>query len=305
MNPRERTLRLALFGALLLIAAAVPAGAAGPEEPRPTGNLRVDLVGLSALRTGPLLQDVTSPSPLPSRKSIWIAAGLSVLVPGAGEFYAESYWKAALFFAVEVAVLAVAYSYDRRGNTQTDSYREFANRNWSVVKYAQYAQTLAPPENTYTWRIQGTEGMDPFDRPWTQVNWAELNRMERDIAVTPPSQYYSHTLPPYGDQQYFELIGKYPQFNQGWNDAPPAFNYGDPLTPKFLYYSGERGKANEYYTNATRWVTIAIVNHLLSALDAAWSAAMFNSAQATMGMRVVPAGDGYATVAVLRVEVPF
>jgi hypothetical protein len=98
--------------------------------------------------------------------------------------------------------------------------------------------------------------MNEFDRPWTQVNWAELNRMERDIAG-----YYSHTLPPYGEQQYYELIGKYPQFNQGWNDAPPSFNYGDALTPNFVYYSGERGKANSLYASASRWVTVVIISH--------------------------------------------
>jgi hypothetical protein len=28
----------------------------------------------------------------------------------------------------------------------------------------------------------------------------------------------SHRLPPHGDQQYYEMIGKYHQYSPGWND---------------------------------------------------------------------------------------
>jgi hypothetical protein len=269
-----------------------------------TGNLQVDFFGLTALRDGPalepLLQSDAGGSADPSRRSPWLASGLSLLVPGTGEFYAGSYWKAALFFAVEVAALAVAYSYDRRGDQQTDRYQDFANRHWSVVKYAKYAETLVGATPQFNWRVPGTEGMDEFDRPWTQVNWSELNRMERHIAG-----YYSHTLPPYGEQQYFELIGKYPQYNQGWNDAPPSFNYGDPLTPNFQFYSGERGKANEYYSSASGWVTAVIINHVLSAIDAAWSAHLHNRAQASVGVRMIPTQDGYAPMTRLTVKYSF
>ena len=261
-----------------------------------TGNLQVDLFGMRELASGPAVQKEVVGSAMPSRKSLWLAAGLSTLVPGAGEFYSESYWKAALFLAIEVAALGVAYSYDRRGDEQTDRFQDYANQHWSVVRYAKYAETLVG-QTKYNWRVPGTEGMDEFDRPWTQVNWAELNRMERDIAG-----YYSHTLPPYGEQQYYELIGKYPQFNQGWNDAPLSFNYGDALTPNFVYYSGERGKANSLYASASRWVTVVIINHVLSAMDAVWSAHLYNRAQASVGMRVIPTQEGYTTAGVLTLH---
>ncbi len=292
-------LTAAFLGVMTLLTMPAYAGAEGDRADRPTGNLQVDLFGMKELHNGPVLQEGVTPQPMPSTRSLWLAAGLSALIPGAGEFYAESYWKAALFFAVELTALGIAYSNDRRGDQQTDRYKDFANQHWSVVRYAKYAETLSPGK-TYNWRIPGTEGMGEFDRPWTQVNWAELNRLERDIAG-----YYSHTLPGYGEQQYYELIGKYPQYNQGWNDSPASFNYGDPLTSNFLYYSGERGKANTYYTNSSRWVTIAIINHILSAVDAAWSASLFNRAQATVGMRVMPTQEGYTTAGLLKVHLEF
>ena len=219
------------------------------------------------------------------RKSPWLAAGMSILVPGAGEFYAGDYWKSAAFFAVDVALWIFAYNYDKKGDRQTDFFQNFANQNWSVVKYAQYAQdNLTPPNGPYNWLIPNTEGRPPWDR----VNWSELNRMEQDIGG-----YYSHVLPPYGQQQYYELIGKYPQFNQGWDDSGPTFNYGDPLTPHFLWYADQRGQANRYYEKATTFVTIALVNHVVSAFDAAFSAASWNKKlQASLDTQAVPTAWG-------------
>jgi len=75
-----------------------------------TGNARIDLIGRMDLADEPRIQDETSPQIETHRKSPWLAAGMSVLVPGAGEFYTESYWKSAAFFAVEVAAWVIAYT---------------------------------------------------------------------------------------------------------------------------------------------------------------------------------------------------
>ena len=126
--------------------------------------------------------------------------------------------------------------------------------------------------------------------------------MERWVAAN-GGQWYSHTLPPYGEQQYYELIGKYPQYNQGWDDAPPNFNYGDPLTSNFIYYSGERGLANEYYRKRSTAVTVVVINHVLSAADAAWSVSIFNrDLEARAGLRLIPTGAGLEGMPVLRLS---
>lgn len=270
---------------------------------RLTGNARVDFLGQSALE--PALQEAGSQQDvIRSYKSPWLAAGLSLAIPGSGELYTGSYWKSAAFLALDVAMWALAYSNDKRGDRQTDSYQDYANRNWSVVKYAMYAEGLVPAGSTYSWRIPGTEGRNPFDRPWEQVNWAELNRMERAIGATGPGQYYSHTLAPYNDQQYYEMIGKYQQFNQGWNDAPPSYTYPEPVTPNFTFYSKERGKANDYYTAASTFVTVAIINHVLSSADAAWSAHSANSIRADLGLRRLDGSLSSLRVPTLRLSYP-
>ncbi len=260
-----------------------------------SGNLRVDLTGLERLGGPPAKQD--KEIEVEGEKSVWLAAGLSAIIPGAGEIYAESYLKGSIFFLADVALWGLAYHFDKKGDDQTDFFQGYADQHWNVVRYADFAETHFISSGSYAWRIPGAPNDAP---PWQRVNWDELNRMERDIARTAAGQYYSHTLPRYGEQQYFELIGKYQQFYQGWDDANLNLVSYDEITAAltddtmFKYYSAERGKANDYYSNATTFVTIAVINHVLSAADAAWTAGRYNSAlRANVGLQSIPIGTTY------------
>lgn len=205
------------------------------------------------------------------KKSPILAASLSLVLPGAGEFYSERYLKSAIFLAAEITAISVGLIYDKKGDDQTNFFQNFANQHWSVDRYAKWVVTNATKVNSavnpanYNVFVNG------------KVNWNELNRLESDLG-----SYFSHRLPYYGEQQYYELIGKYPQFNVGWDDfgdENTPFEY-DPtrknLTKNFVYYSIERGKANDYYNIAAKAVVVVIVNHFISSLDAAWSAHNFN-----------------------------
>jgi hypothetical protein len=265
-----------------------------------SGNARIDF---SAVPPSPAPRQEGSPdASQASRKSPWLAGGLSLVVPGAGEFYSESYLKSAVFLAVEAVLWVMAYKYDSRADRQTDFFQNYANAHWSVVNYAQYALThYAPAGGDYSRVIIAS--VPATYPPWMRVNWAELNRMESDISATAAGQYYSHVLPAYNTQQYYELIGKYPQFNQGWDDAPPSFSYGNQLSPELLYYSGQRGQANTDYTTASTFVAIAFVNHVVSAVDAALTAGSYNRGlHASVGSQTIPSYGRYTTVPVVRLS---
>lgn len=83
-----------------------------------------------------------------------------------------------------------------------------------------------------------------------------------------------HQLPQFGEQQYYELIGKYQNFVAGWadadisilskNEASPNY-YGKYKTQMYTDYAADRQQANEYYDMASTSTTLVIVNHLLSA----------------------------------------
>jgi len=231
-----------------------------------------------------ILFDTYNPESLPqikfqseNKKSPFLAGLFSLVVPGAGEIYSENYWRAAIFLAIEAAVITTAVIYDNKGNDLTEKFQNYADdyknsdHNWSVVKYAEWI---------IDHKLSGVDpgiitSTDESLPPWERVNWSLLNAHETG----------SHKLYPHGDQQYYEMIGKYHQFSPGWNDFPEDQISPEPISSNFLYYAGLRGKANDYYNIATKAVIGIYINHFLSAIDAVWTTIDYNKSIAVK-MRV-------------------
>ena len=110
------------------------------------------------------------------------------------------------------------------------------------------------------------------------VIWSELNKLESAIG-----DGYSHNLPLYGEQQYYELIGKYPQFSSGWNDFVGSDYHN--LSSNFLDYSIQRGEANDLFNVSSKAVIGIYLNHAIAALEAAWGASRINK-NLSMNMRL-------------------
>ena len=233
-----------------------------------SGNLSEDLV----ISSKDFVIDENETSVVIKKKPPILAAGLSAIIPGAGQFYNDDYWKSAIFVVVEVATIITAISYNTKGNDQTKSYQNFANseKGWNVNKYAHWSVDNASRINSEI--KEGNPILNIFDSNGDVV-WNKLNSLETKIG-----SWYSHQLAPFDDQQYYEMIGKYQQFNPGWADFnySDAYTYGDPLTKTFLWYADERGEANSYYDISNLAVKILVANHIISAVEAAFSANRYN-----------------------------
>jgi hypothetical protein len=224
-----------------------------------------------------------------SRKSPFLAGILSVVVPGAGELYAGSYWLAGLFAALEGAGWYFNIRQNRLGDEETGVFEMYADSHWSVVKYAEWlnanAKDFPGGENAVHIDINPDESLPH----WQRVNWEQMHATEMAVPV------FSHKLPPHGDQQYFELIGKYEQYSYGWDDKTDGY-YRIP-SDNFLYYAGIRGEANDHYNTADTILNLIILNHVLSAIDAAWAAARFNAfAELYSSARLQRLPDGRADI---------
>ena len=202
----------------------------------------------------------------PGQKSPVLAGVMSAVLPGSGELYAGEYLKAAIFFAVEAALVTTAVVYNNKGDNGTAEFEAFADEHWSVVKYSEYLldnkAKLGIPEDCDI-PINPDESLPPWERI---EDWDALNRCE---------SIFPHQLAHYGEQQYYEEIGKYGSFSSGWDD----FKSGDPfryITSRMKYYSQMRGQANDYYNIADKAIIGLYINHLLSAVDAVWSATVHN-----------------------------
>jgi hypothetical protein len=212
-----------------------------------------------------------------SKKSPMLGGLFSLVLPGAGEFYSGSYLKAGIFFVIEAAVITTAVIYNNKGNQQTNDFQNYADQNWSVVKYAQWMvdhkDILGLPDNlTYSDIIVNT---NPGLPPWQQVDFGKLNFYESEVGSN--GYGFTHQLPLHGEQQYYELIGKYHQYSPGWAQFDPADNNPHDVPAQMVSYSIMRGDANTYYNHAETAVIGIYLNHFLSALDGIWSAIRFNN----------------------------
>lgn len=199
------------------------------------------------------------------KKSVLLGALMSAIVPGSGEFYAKSYVKAGIFFGIEAISWGAYAIYQTKGNNQTDKFQSYADQYWSVRTYAHWLIDQG---------FQGASSINP-DEPNLETLRQQIMQCE--------AQNFTHTLPEYGSQQYYELIGKYQNFQAGWTNlahvptkSPGPYYYETYRDPVFVNYANERQKANDYYDYAKTGIIIVVLNHILSAGDAAWSVSMFN-----------------------------
>ncbi|MCX7878478.1 MAG: hypothetical protein N2510_07555, partial [Ignavibacteria bacterium] len=133
------------------------------------------------------------------KKSVALGVLLSAILPGAGEFYGESYLKAGIFLGVELLAWGTYIYFTGRGDKKDEEFRKFADQNWDVRRYARWLN-------------------DQFQQ---SINWQEpdLQELRRQIILAEQELRFSHTLPEYYTQQYYEVIGKYQTFMGGWADA--------------------------------------------------------------------------------------
>ncbi len=303
--------------AFMLIVMAAPLLLAGGEKNSQggentfitSGDIQTDILSISSRPLGMLAAEGEEEI---HRKSPYLAAGLSAVLPGAGEFYSESYWKSALFIAIEATLWTVNIIYNNKGDEKTDFFKNYADEHWSAVYYAEWINANLKSLNgdldpsMYTISINPNTSLPP----WERIDRDALNRTERAIGLTEPERGtgrgFSHSLAPYGDQQYYEMIGKYLQFVHGWDETD--FNtstYLDQVTQQLTLYAGQRGEANKFYNIASTAVTIVVLNHVLSALDAAWSAHSYNTIHAEVIMQRMPTPQMVLYMPTMKISVSF
>ena len=271
-----------------------------------------------------------------SARSIPLAFGMSAVVPGLGQAYNRQWIKAALGVGLEAAIIWGYTTSRARGLDGRDAYQAYAHEYWSPLRYAdwlnEYAEWLEtdPIFEQRPWF--GTDfgtvtipdllqdaGFDVTNpEAWSLEERRAINDLFRQIrdmegAIVHPETgaSFSHKLPGFSEQQYYELIGKYYQFAPGWTDYPDYLNEeGEPIdermdpertgeddskpnvSDRFFQYAEDHGQANDYLRRASRISMLFIVNHLVAAVDAAVFAKLHNDRLDTnLSFRPGPGGD--------------
>ena len=112
-------------------------------------------------------------------------------------------------------------------------------------------------------------------------------------SLRPPSwvtkSEFSHVLQDFGSQQYYELMSKYYQFQPGWQDfheqrlaqgASHVYQYSwnaTMLSERFIEGRDRAEEFNKQYRDASYVLIFLVVNHMISAFDAYFSARLKES----------------------------
>ncbi len=218
-------------------------------------------------------------------KSTRKAFFLSFLMPGLGEAYVGSK-TSLLFLGLEAASWFVYMKYTGEGNDLEDDFQDFADAHWH------YDTTTASDGsdldfNYFEWAKAQLRQVNISD-DIESSQYSELNSRLEDATKKSQSSisgYSVHNLPSTKTQQYYEMIGKYPQFVYGWEDidnpeANPTFrnnddsvNYYVPISSvksaMRMEYEDMRDKSNDKLKLGQRGIHIMILNRVISAVHAA------------------------------------
>ena len=210
-------------------------------------------------------------------KSVPKALLFSAVIPGSGQIYSRSYLKGLAFLVIEAAALTGHFRFNSEGNRLEDRFEADANTQWDEDAYWNWMQEICGP---------GCSNMD------------SLRSYERAS--------FSHFLPEVKNQPYYENIGKYNQFVIGWedfrkqtlHDSIEIFTYADyqngewdgqdlrTISSKRTAYTELQDDSDRNFKRATTLASVLLLNHVISALDAAWTTKKFNrKVQAGLGVR--------------------
>ena len=163
----------------------------------------------------------------------------SLIIPGWGQYSSGHKLRAITFLTAELAGLYGYHSNYTSGADGAKEFKAYADIHWLYT----------------TWRANGA----------TDEIGCGGNLRTHQMPLVGPDQ-------PLKDHHFYENIGKYPEFSCGWDDyTSGGFNYDydqDETTIKAAYIH-MRTRSNELYRNAQIVGTLIMVNHLVSAFEAA------------------------------------
>ncbi|MCE5249494.1 hypothetical protein LLG96_04655 [bacterium] len=196
---------------------------------------------------------------------------LSLLLPGLGETYVGSK-RGIAFLGVEAISWWMYFTNTNKGFDLEDDFRAFADEHWH---YNDDTDSAGNPIDFNYWKWLDYKyikdksiGPEDYDRIE-----AELEK-NADISV--------HQLPHPPNQQYYEMIGKYPQFVYGWEDIDDlndtvrntngTINYNENIkniqSDIRNKYEDMRYDSNKKLKAGQRGIHLMIINRVLSAIDA-------------------------------------
>jgi hypothetical protein len=240
----------------------------------------------------------------------------SLLLPGAGQAYCGSWAKMSVFAAAEIGLAVGWYQVAVvASRNKANEAKRYAQANWSQGKYESnwkrvftqdttslLRQGTAPWREGYCQSLYG-DGADAgetrqacLDAP-VGPNYAQHDRLFGTGNTSPPDSVFANIIQP---ESFYDMIGRYGEFVPGWLDAPVTVsaeelrdyynarvaNSLDPTKPlpanawgfsqMQANYRALRRESDDLARTQKWFLGGMVLNHLVSALDAALQATRMN-----------------------------
>jgi hypothetical protein len=216
--------------------AAATALLAAPMRPGQS-DTRFALVPSRRLQWDQESAPAPAPNPPPKNVSHYVLpALLSAVVPGTGEIVTGHWWNGLPLVAADVATWIGYAHYQNEGqDIRSDSYH-FADRYWHESRWQDSLTVTSYYDTTAAYNCDCSP-------PWIP--------REQD------------------EREYYENIGKYPQFYPGWDDWKTGY---DPESPQSLrrQYVDMRIASNDSYDNADALLSVAAITRVVSVVQCIW-----------------------------------
>ena len=216
------------------------------EETFPVGEPEEPPIITEDLFAAPVVGDIYQFEPKSTQRAFFY----SLLFPGSGEYYAGSRVKPIAFIGAEALIWTGYFIFNGKGDDKRKEYQTFADEHYKWWDYMQW---------------------------WVQLDTTKQNAFSHRL---PWDDQYNSVIK---NQEYYENIGKYNQFQLGWDDIdqyPPIPGVDESGEPDLSYnrnfYLNLRKEANDFYQNANTMIMLSLGNRIISAFDAALTAKKYN-----------------------------
>ena len=190
---------------------------------------------------------------------------LSVIIPGAGEFYAGAKWRALIFASIEVSSWVMRSQYEKKGDRIERQYKRYADEHWDLGRWFRSGLTN---------ESCGLEGSHSI---WVYYDGQEYMANDSLNEYIPGYLDLASEIQPVKTHEFYENIGKYDQFACGWDDFDSTLTDTVLMSPFRDKYLTDRYECNQALKMATNFVTAIMFNHLISAFDAIIAAKGYSS----------------------------
>ena len=196
----------------------------------------------------------------------------SLVLPGAGQWYAGAKWKSLAFVGVELASILAWSNLSQRGEDIKIDFEDLADHHWILNIWLQNMDL--PDIAEY-----GISAMGSHDIQILLPGGSIIGSNEDTNGDSIPDWTSYEVDDVIRDRDFYENIGKYNQFVGGWDDIDEywvdAKSVGDStewliMTVNRDSYLDLREEHNRYLQLAAYSVSAIMFNHIISAVDAVW-----------------------------------